>query len=226
MLPHVILYNAVSLDGRITGFNADVELYYELASKWDIDAVLMGSNTILVGFEAEFGDKFEEDLDFIIKRERNPEDPRPFLVVPDSKGRIRIWGELFKMPYLRDIIVLCSESTPKEYLNFLDERNIDYIIVGEHHVDMKKALEKLNQQYGIKSIRVDSGGILNGILLRQGLADEIHVLIHPELVGDKIENSIFIEENKNSLKSTIKLKLTHVDKLKKDIIWLKYKIIK
>lgn len=47
MLPYVILYNAVSLDGHITGFNADVELYYELASKWDIDAVLMGSNTIL-----------------------------------------------------------------------------------------------------------------------------------------------------------------------------------
>ena len=39
MLPHVILYNAVSLDGRITGFNADIELYYDLASKWDIDAV-------------------------------------------------------------------------------------------------------------------------------------------------------------------------------------------
>lgn len=226
MLPHVILYNAVSLDGRITGFNADVELYYELASKWDIDAVLMGSNTILVGFEAEFGDKFEEDLDFIIKRERNPEDPRPFLVVPDSKGRIRIWGELFKMPYLRDIIVLCSESTPKEYLNFLDERNIDYIIAGKKQVDLKTALEKLNTQYGIKSLRVDSGGILNGILLRQGLADEIHVLIHPELVGDKIENSIFIEEDKNSLKNTIKLKLAHIDKLKNDIIWLKYKIIK
>lgn len=226
MLPHVILYNAVSLDGRITGFNADVELYYELASKWDIDAVLMGSNTILVGFEAEFGDKFEEDLDFIIKRERNPEDPRPFLVVPDSKGRIRIWGELFKMPYLRDIIVLCSESTPKEYLNFLDERNIDYIIAGKEQVDLKTALEKLNTQYGIKSLRVDSGGILNGILLRQGLADEIHVLIHPELVGDKIENSIFIEEDKNSLKNIIKLKLAHIDKLKNDIIWLKYKIIK
>lgn len=32
MLPYVILYNAESLDGHITGFNADVEVYYELAS--------------------------------------------------------------------------------------------------------------------------------------------------------------------------------------------------
>ena len=47
MLPKVILYNAVSLDGRINGFDADIELYYEVASKWDLDAVLMGSTTLL-----------------------------------------------------------------------------------------------------------------------------------------------------------------------------------
>lgn len=88
MFPYVSLYNALSLDGRITGFNADVELYYELASKWDIDAVLMGSNTVLTGFEVEYGAMFEEDLESIIKREKNPEDTRPYLIVPDSKGRI------------------------------------------------------------------------------------------------------------------------------------------
>ena len=47
MLPKVIVYNAVSLEGRITGFNADSELYYELASKLGVDAVLMGSETVL-----------------------------------------------------------------------------------------------------------------------------------------------------------------------------------
>ena len=52
MLPKVILYNAVSLDGRINGFDADIELYYEVASKWDLDAVLMGSTTLLTGFNA------------------------------------------------------------------------------------------------------------------------------------------------------------------------------
>lgn len=226
MIPYIILYNAVSLDGRITGFNADVELYYELASKWDINAVLMGSNTVLTGLNAKPFEAREDDKESLKSREKDPDDSRPFLVIPDSKGRIRIWNELFQMPYLRDIIVLCSRTTPEEYLDFLKERNIDYIIKGEHHVDMKTALEKLSSKYGIKSIRVDSGGILNGILIRQGLADEIHVLIHPEVVGDTIENSIFNEEDKSSLKDAIRLKLVHIDKLKNDIIWLKYKIIK
>jgi len=226
MLPHVILYNAVSLDGRITGFNADVELYYELASKWDIDAVLMGSNTVLTGFEAEPGEIREEDLESLVNREKDPEDSRPFLVIPDSKGQIRIWNELFKMPYLRDIIVICSKSTPEEYIDFLNERNIDYLIAGEKQVDLKDALKRLNSEYGINSIRVDSGGILNGVLLNEGLADEIHVLIHPELVGSVNKSSIFISKDLNPLNDTIKLKLAHINKLKDDIIWIKYDIIK
>ena len=226
MLPHVILYSAVSLDGRITGFNADVELYYDLASRWDIDAVLMGSNTVLTGFGAEPGEIGEENLESMVNREKDPEDSRPFLVIPDSKGQIRIWNELFKMPYLRDIIVLCSKSTPEEYINFLNERNIDYLIAGEKQVDLKDAMKRLNSEYGINSIRVDSGGILNGVLLNDGLADEIHVLIHPELVGSINKGSIFISKDLNPLNDTIKLKLAHIDKLKDDIIWIKYDIIK
>ena len=54
------LYNAVSLDGRITGFDADVELYYELAAKLGVEAVLMGSNTVLNGFAVKPGETLEE----------------------------------------------------------------------------------------------------------------------------------------------------------------------
>ncbi|MGZ7115881.1 MAG: isocitrate lyase/PEP mutase family protein [Methanobacterium sp.] len=39
MLPKVILYNAISLDGRITGFNADMELYCEIAY---LNGILLG----------------------------------------------------------------------------------------------------------------------------------------------------------------------------------------
>lgn len=224
MLPKVILYNATSLDGRITGFNAHIELYYELASELDIDAVLMGSNTVLVGFEAKSGVTHENDLKSIKNREKDPEDSRPFLVIPDSKGRIRIWNELFKLPYLRDIIVLCSKTTPEEYIEFLKEIKIEYIIAGEDQVNLKMALDKLNLNYGIESIRVDSGGILNGALLREGLANEFHVLIHPELVGNTKPDSIF-NEPKNSLNETICLELIGIEKLKKGIVWLKYRVI-
>jgi len=47
MLPKVILHTAVSLDGRITNFPADLDLYYSIAARWNPDAILFGSETVL-----------------------------------------------------------------------------------------------------------------------------------------------------------------------------------
>ena len=47
MVPKVILHTATSLDGRITGFPADLDLYYTLAAQWNPDAILFGSETVL-----------------------------------------------------------------------------------------------------------------------------------------------------------------------------------
>jgi 2,5-diamino-6-(ribosylamino)-4(3H)-pyrimidinone 5'-phosphate reductase len=47
MLPKVILHTAMSLDGRITGFPADLDIYYSLAAQWNPDAILFGSETVL-----------------------------------------------------------------------------------------------------------------------------------------------------------------------------------
>jgi 2,5-diamino-6-(ribosylamino)-4(3H)-pyrimidinone 5'-phosphate reductase len=224
MLPYVILYNAVSLDGRITDFDADVELYYELASKWDVDAVLAGSDTILTGFNAQPGELREEGKETFKPPERNFDDEKPLLVVPDSKGRVRIWSEVRKMPYIRDILVLCSRSTSREYLDYLDERYINYLVVGYDHVDLEVALDELNTKFGVKLVRVDSGGILNGVLLKAGLVDEVHLLIHPELVGTTT-GSIFQSTDRGS-EGTINLQLDGMEKLKDDIVYLKYKVWK
>jgi len=225
MIPLVILYNAVSLDGRITGFNADVELYYDLASKWNVDAVLMGSNTVLKGFGVKPGETLEESEESFKPRVKDPEDKRPLLVVPDSKGRIRIWSELLKMPYINDVLVLCSRSTPTEYLDFLEERYIDYLVVGYQQVDLENALEELNTKFGVKRVRVDSGGILNGVLLRAGMVDEVHLLIHPELVGGTTTNSIFQAPDLDDDEVPIKLYLESMEKIKDDIIYLQYRIL-
>jgi 2,5-diamino-6-(ribosylamino)-4(3H)-pyrimidinone 5'-phosphate reductase len=225
MIPWVILYNAVSLDGRITGFNANVELYYELAAELDVDAVLMGSSTVLTGFGVTAGETVEESEDAFKPRMKDPEDDRPLLVVPDSRGQIRIWSELLKMPYIRDVLVLCSRSTPSEYLDFLDERYIDYLVVGYQHVDLETALDELNTNFGVKKVRIDSGGVLNGVLLRAGLVDEVHLLIHPELVGGTTVNSIFQAPNLEDGDASIKLYLDNMENVKDDILYLKYKVI-
>ncbi|MCK5030329.1 MAG: dihydrofolate reductase family protein [Thermoplasmatales archaeon] len=60
---------------------------------------------------------------------------------------------------------------------------------------------------------------LSNLLLNQGLVNEISLLLHPVIVGDKSYN-IFNDVNKK-----IQLKLLKNEAFDKDHIWLAYKVI-
>ena len=221
MLPRVILFSGVSVDGRMDGFTGDIGLYYELAARWNADAMLSGSNTIVTATPAEMPE--EEPVELPAK---NPDDPRPLLVVVDSRGRGRHWNYWRQQPFWRDVVVLCSRSTPQTYLEYLRERHVEFIVTGDTQVDLRVALEELNARYGIKTVRVDSGGILNGVLLRSGLVDEVSVLVSPSLAGGTTPRSMFVAPDLTSPEGVIPLKLTHVETVKNDAVWLRYEVVK
>jgi 2,5-diamino-6-(ribosylamino)-4(3H)-pyrimidinone 5'-phosphate reductase len=222
MLPKVIIFDNISLDGRIDGFNIDNELYYHVANEWSLDAVLMSNNTLLKKFQLKHGN---EGTDCKV-REVNEIDNRPLLVVPDSQGRIRIWDDILETHFFGDILVLCSRSTPQEYLDFLEERYIKYMVIGYNEVNLGTALEELNLQFGVKNLRVESGGKLNGLLLRDDLVDEVCVLIYPNLLGGISPDSIYSAPDLNSKEGVLDLKLLKMEKLKNEIILLHYRVMK
>jgi 2,5-diamino-6-(ribosylamino)-4(3H)-pyrimidinone 5'-phosphate reductase len=224
MLPRVILHNAVSVDGRIDGFTPDLGQFYELASRWNEDATVVGSNTLLKALEEE---QVPEEDDDKSEWTANPDDTSPLLVAVDSRGRLgRLYPWLRRQPYWRDAMALCSNSTEKSYLAYLHSKHIDYIVAGNEQVDLRAALEELNTCYGVKVVRVDSGGTLNGVLLRAGLVDEISVVINPCLVGGTTPGSIFRENELASPDGVIPLNLIHVEKLEGEVIWLCYYVVK
>jgi 2,5-diamino-6-(ribosylamino)-4(3H)-pyrimidinone 5'-phosphate reductase len=148
------------------------------------------------------------------------------LVVIDSRGRVRNWATILRQPYWRDAIALCSQSTPQEYLDYLDKEGVAYIRTGTDKVDLQEALQELNTRFGVQSVRVDSGGILNGALLRAGLVDEVSVVISPSLAGGNTPNSIFQAEGLGFQQGIISLKLVQFERLEGDAIWLRYEVIK
>lgn len=224
MLPRVILHNVTSVDGRMDWLTGDIGLYYELAARWEADAMLSGSNTMLAAYHQE--EVPEEDGEAFEPPERAADDPRPLLVVVDSRGRFRHWQRIRKEPYWRDVIALCSHSTPKTYLDYLGERHIDCILAGDDRVDLRGALEELNARYQVQVVRVDSGGILNGALLRAGLVDEVSVLVDPCLVGGTTPRSIFVAPDLASPEGVIPLRLIQVENVKGDTVWLRYEVLK
>lgn len=155
----------------------DLQQYYELAGIWKEDATLAGSDTMLKAAE-EYP---PEDDDNLIPPEPDPDDMRPLLAIPDSRGRIRNWNYLRTLPYWSRFVALCLRSTPEEYLQYLKERHIGCIVVGEDHVDLAAALLELNHRFGVKVVRVDAGGTLNRELLgwpkRQFYSESIRNLL-------------------------------------------------
>jgi 2,5-diamino-6-(ribosylamino)-4(3H)-pyrimidinone 5'-phosphate reductase len=231
-LPKVAIYNLSSLDGRLDRVSDSPDamfLYYELSYSWKADAILMGSETIIVlgGHEPEEAAVEAPDPPQKLPPPGTEDliyEPRPLLVVPDSRGRIHNWRLLQQEPWWRKIVVLCSEATPTSYLDYLGKRHLEYIIVGDDHVDLRRALEELNARYGVKSVRTDCGGTLNGVLLREGLADEVSVLICPTLVGGRRGTSLFDEGDVESANGFIQLRLTHMERVRGDAIWLRYEV--
>lgn len=224
MLPRVIMHNAVSVDGRVDWISPDLGQFYGLASTWREDVTLAGSETILTA-EAMDGVSPEE-VEASELQPSNPDDSRPLLAIVDSRGRLRNWLWWRKQPYWRDVVALCSHSTPSAYLDYLRERQVNYIVAGDDHVDLRVVLEEFNARYGAKVVRVDSGGTLNGALLRAGLVDEVSLMIDPSLVGGTTARSIFRAPDLTSPEGVIKLRLIGVERLGGEAVWLRYEVIK
>jgi 2,5-diamino-6-(ribosylamino)-4(3H)-pyrimidinone 5'-phosphate reductase len=217
MRPEVIVYNAVSVDGRIDHGNFDLEMYYGIAAKMKTEAIVFGSETIVSsGLEDTEGDTYVHADD--------PTDRRPMVAIVDSRGRVRCWNKLRCQPYWRDIVALVSESTPRTYLDYLQEKKVRYAILGKDRVDMERAVEWLGSVFGAKRIRVDSGGTLNGVLLRQNLVSEIHLLVHPIAVGGTSNRSMFIAPDLSEGMKVIDLELIGTRKFEGGLLYLRYRV--
>ncbi len=220
--PKIVLYNTVSVDGRLDWFPADVGLFYSLIGVWNEQATLCGSNTILATGEHDLP---ETEDDFATPTP-DANDARPLLVICDSQGRVNNWHMLKRAKLWKGYISLCSKKMPQNHLEYLGTRNIDIIITGEDKVDLKSAIEALYDKYKIERIRVDSGGTLNGVLLRQGLVDEVSALINPSLVGGESSRSIFKAPDLKDGNGVISLKLIETKPLDNDHVWLRYEVRK
>lgn len=216
MLPKVIVHNAVSLDGSLTGFPADLPLYYRLSEEFGAGMHLVGSNTARTGIEMfypEIPPEREEDR-------RKPGREGILWTIPDSRAQLQGLLHVFRqMEYCRDAVIFVSGTTPAAYTRYLREREYDHFIVGKDTVDLKQALELLHETYGVTTVLTDTGSILSNLLLTQGLVDEISLLVHPVVVG-KGSYPLF-----RHMDRPIHLRLTKSETFDGGYVWLVYKVL-
>lgn len=217
--PEVVIHVAVSADGRTTGFVPRMDLFYGLLPIWGEDVTLAGSETIRVALE-----EFSSDAMPVAAEDAPPEGERPLLVIVDSGGRITDFEPLRAFPFWRDIVVACSRATPPAHLAALETAGVGTIVTGDERVDLAALLAELEARYAARVVRVESGGVLNGVLLRAGLVTEVSLLVHPVLLGGASPASMFRAPDLEGPEGAIDLRLLEVRHLVGDAVWLRYAV--
>lgn len=229
MRPRVVVYNQVSLDGRIVGFDIDVGRYYRRGFRWPSDAILMGSTTATAFGPPESPEQQARVITGVDKVDVYPgfedlvSEPQPLLVVPDSTGRVRCWVHALAQPWYSSIVVLTSSATPTDYLDYLDRRGIARVSAGADRVDLAAALDRLGAEFGVTSIRTDSGGRLNGALFAAGLVDELAVILSPRIAADPAGRGVV--ELPGPLPREVRLHLEESEVLDDGALWLRYAVL-
>lgn len=182
-----------SIDGRIdcamTARLQGTDDYYRVLDELNFDVAISGKAT--AALEMASPGKFEP---------KNPDeraeegfsrktDATRFDAVVDSKGEL-LWDQ-WDADANRPLIVIASRRASKEYLAYLDSRDVSWIVVGDDRVNLVDAVKTLADRFGAKRIGVVGGPTINTSFLEAGLIDEVVLLIGPGIDGRAEMPSVF-----------------------------------
>ncbi len=227
MKPYVICHMLGSVDGKIKqniwGLKDHHKYFEEPASKIKADAWLVGRVTM-----QEFSSKKTPPLkrgrinitkeDFVA-----PVKAKTYAVVIDPSGKC-FWDT--NMVSTEHVIEVLTEQVSGAYLDHLRSKNVSYVFGGREELDLKLVLKKLYSFFGIKRLRIDGGGHVNGSFLKAGLIDEFSLVLAPIADGTIGAPTLFEAEEGYGKRKATRFTLKSVKKIYDDFLWIRYVVQK
>ena len=196
--PYVVCHMTVSLDGKVTGehlvrsnHSPASEVYYEINRNYKADAYACGRVTMEGSFTGGWYPDLSEfepaysPMDYLVD-----EVTGFYAVAFDPHGRLG-WKsdriiDVDEAPGYDNaqIIEVLTHDIDLRYLTYLQSMGIPYIFAGDTEIDMEEALFKLKAYFGIKTLLLESGSILNGAFQRTGVIDELSLVVDPVIGGE------------------------------------------
>ena len=120
------------------------------------------------------------------------------------------------------VLEVLTEQASNAYKAFLRKRGISYIIAGKKTLDYSEALTKLKRLFGIETLMLGGGGVLNWSFIQAGMCDEISVVIAPCADGSAETQTLFQARAGLSTEEPVGFTLKSADVLEGDAVWLRY----
>lgn len=218
--PYIICYMMTSIDGRIDCGMVDKlpgKEYNPLLESLECDTTVSGRVT--AELELALPGKFTDNKTPYGKEGfKKNQESNGYDVIVDTKGTL-LWND--SSEYEKPLLIVCSEQVSVEYLDYLDERHISWVVTGKERVDLRRAIEILSNQFHVERIAVVGGGMINGAFLSEGLLDEIGVLIGAGIDGRSNQPALFDGLDKDNI---VSLKLIEVKTYDSGAVYIRYKV--
>ena len=226
--PRVICHMMASVDGRIVteGWPLAAEgrrQYEQVHASYEPDGWICGRVTM----EQHFAAGVRGD-DQIAREYAGP--PRPDFVAPGEHGSFAIAvdprGKLLWSSGDVDgdhVVAVLTHRVGDEYLATLRERGVSYLLAGQEDVDLPLALEKIGAHLGVRTLMLEGGGGINGSFLRDGLIDEVSLLVAPVADGRVGTPAVF--DVLGADVTPKRLALESVQRRAEDLLWLRYRVL-
>ncbi len=219
--PYIVCHMMTSIDGRIdcamTAQLAGVEEYYAALEGLDLPSTLSGRVTAQL--EMSLPGVFKAQQNEPLGREgfSKKADAKGYEIITDTRGTL-LWEE--DTDASKPHLIITSEEVSREYLNYLDERQISWIACGKGKIDLKRAVEILAEEFGVERLGIVGGPIINSAFLEAGLLDEISLLIGLGIDGRKGLPAVF--DGFPMEKTPVPLQLKEAKTYKNGAVWLRY----
>src|SRR5699024_6327354 len=89
------------------------------------------------------------------------------------------------------IVELIPNSVSDAFKAHMRSVGVSYIIAGDSEPDMAEAVRKIGEVFHTEEIILGGGGTLNWSMLRQGLCDELSLVLMPTADGERHTHSSF-----------------------------------
>lgn len=124
----------------------------------------------------------------------------------------------------KQIVVITSNANHPA----LQMKEDNLSVIYENPFSLRSALVHLKRDYGCERLTIQSGGTVNGLLLREKLIDYVDIVVAPVLVGGRDTPTLVDGESLISEKDLSKLgvmKLVTCQVLKDSYIRLRYQVV-
>ena len=227
--PRIIFHILQSMDGNIDGnfFSAPETMpvlreYSRIRAGYNCDAVISGATTAAEIYTDGFVSNLPAASEFVTRTDYQATKADRYAVVIDGTGTVN-WqkGTVERKGQQMHVITVLQENVADAYLAQLQKAGVSYIFAGKNKLDLRLAVQKLKVQYGIQTMLLAGGGIVDWAFLQAGLIDELSLVI-PPVVDGGIGLATAFDESPFCQGAPASFALKDVQKLPGDGVWLRY----